>query len=251
MRYKTAFVTGASSGIGRALALELGKKGVHVALAARRASELEALAKEIRQAGGHATPYALDVTDADDVRKTIRGADDELGGLDLVIANAGRGGERWAGKLRYEDCSDTIQVNVNGAVATLLAVIDRMAQRKRGHVVGISSLAQYRGLPRNAAYSASKAFLSSFLESLRIDLRSVQVSVTDVRPGFVRTPMTATGKHRMPFMVEPAEAADVIVRGIERREAVVAFPWQLATVVRSASVLPPALYDWGVSRAKG
>ncbi len=249
--HRTALITGASSGIGEALARRLAADGVEVALAARRAEALEALAKDIRGAGGQARVYPVDVTDVEDVHRTVRRADDEMGGLDLVVANAGIGRERWAGKLSWEDCEPTIRVNVDGAVATLVAVLDRMAERKRGHVVGISSLAQYRGLPHNAVYSASKAFLSTFLEGLRVDLRGAGVAVTDVRPGFVRTPMTAKNKHPMPWMLDACDAADIVWRGIRRREPVVAFPWQLVTVIRSASMLPPAIYDRAVARAKG
>jgi short-subunit dehydrogenase len=249
--HRTALVTGASSGIGEALARKLAGEGVEVALAARRAESLERLAKELRGAGGRARVYPLDVCNVDDVRETIRRADDEMGGLDLVVANAGVGRERWAGKLTWNDCEPTIRVNVDGAVATLIAVLDRMVERQHGHIVGISSLAQYRGLPRNAVYSASKAFLSTFLEGLRVDLRRSSVSVTDVRPGFVRTPMTAENEHPMPWLVSAERAADIIYRGIRSRDAVVAFPWQLATVVRSASMLPAAIYDRAVSRAKG
>jgi short-subunit dehydrogenase len=129
--------------------------------------------------------------------------------------------------------------------------MDRMVERKRGHLVGISSMAQYRGLPKSAVYSASKAFLSTFLEGMRVDLRSAGISITDVRPGFVRTELTAKNKHPMPWLMNADQAADIIARGIEKREPVVAFPWQLAAVVRSASVLPPAIYDRAVSRARG
>jgi len=251
MDYRTAFITGASSGIGRALAKKLAGEGVEVALAARRAESLEELARELRSDGGSARVYPLDVQNVEDVRETMRRADDEMGGIDLVVANAGVGRERWSGKLRWKDCEPTLAVNVSGATATLISLVDRMTERKRGHLVGISSLAQYRAMPKNAIYSASKAFLSTFLEGLRVDLRNVGVAVTDVRPGFVRTPMTADNKFSMPWLVEPDEAASIIYRGIQKQEPVVAFPWQLATVARSATVLPAAIYDRAVTRAKG
>src|SRR5687768_6874352 len=201
MTLRTAFITGASSGIGAALARRLASRGTLVCLAARREPELRDLAQRIRGDGGRAHIYPLDVADPEKTEATVQQADDEHGGLDLVVANAGIGEEKWAGRLRWEDCRATIQINVIGAVATLTAVLPRMAERRRGHLVGISSLAQYRGLPKNAAYSGSKAFLSVFLEGLRVDLRDLGVGVTDVRPGFVRTPMTAKHKHPMPFML--------------------------------------------------
>lgn len=185
----------------------------------------------------------LDVRDANATAALVRRVDEEVGGLDLIVANAGVGGLRWAGELRWEDCSPMLEVNVSGALATLTAVLPRMVERRRGHLVAVSSMAAYRGLPHNALYSGTKAFLSTFLESLRVDLAGTGVAVTDARPGFVRTAMTEGVGSPTPFMVEPQEAAVRIVRGIARREAVVAFPWPTATLVRSMRLLPPPIYD--------
>ncbi|MFN7134677.1 MAG: SDR family NAD(P)-dependent oxidoreductase, partial [Myxococcales bacterium] len=174
---------------------------MEVALAARRADLLEGIAADIRQAGGRARVYELDVADAGRVVEVMQRADDELGGIDLVIANAGIGTQRASRKLTWEDCAPTLAVNVAGATATLTALRTRMVERRRGHLVGVSSLAGYRGLPGSATYCASKAYLSVFLESLRADLRAEGVAVTDIRPGFVRTPMTAKNRFPMPFML--------------------------------------------------
>lgn len=251
MHYRTAFLTGASSGIGATLAKRLAQQGLEVGLAARRADALEALADEIRGHGGRARIYPLDVSDPQATLDTLTHADDEMQGLDLVIANAGVGKEKWAGKVSWEDCQAILDVNVRGAVATLSALAPRMAERKRGHLVGISSLAGYRGLPRNGLYSASKAFLTTYLEGLRVDLRSVGVAVTDVQPGFVRTPMTAQNDFHMPFLMDVDQATDIILRGIERRDAVVAFPWQLAKAMRAASLIPAGIWDATINRARG
>lgn len=250
-QYRTAFVTGASSGIGAALCKRLAFEGLEVALAARREEQLEQLASEIRTNGGKARVYPLDVTDPEATIATLQRADDEMEGIDIVVANAGMGSERWLGKLTWDEAKALIGVNVNGAVATLIALVPRMVERKRGHLVGVSSLAQYRGLPRNGIYSASKSFVANFLEGLRVDLRSTGVAVTDVRPGFVRTPMTDKNNFHMPFLVEADDAADIIWKGIRKKDALVAFPWQLATLVRSTLVLPPALWDRAVTRARG
>lgn len=251
MDYRTAFITGASSGIGRALAATLAARGTEVCIAARRADELEKLAGEIRTSGGKVRVYPLDVSDPDETESTIQRADDDVGGIDLVIANAGVSASCWGGKLCWRDAQASIQINVIGATATVTALLPRMVERKRGHLVGISSLAQYRGLPKSSVYSGTKAYLSTFLEGLRVDLRGTGVFVTDVRPGFVRTPMTAKNTHPMPFMIDCAEAVDIVLRGIDRRSPVVAFPWQLATIVRSATIIPAAIYDRAVARARG
>jgi len=252
MECRTAFVTGASSGIGRALCLRLAREGVEVCLAARRRDLLDTLASEISGAGGTARVYVLDVTAPENAQATIRQADDDVGGLDLIVANAGVGRERWSGKLQWaEDCESIVAVNVTGAVVTLTAVLPRMVERRRGHLVGISSLGGLRALPRNATYCASKAFLSTFLEGIRMDLRGTGVSITDVRPGFVRTPMTARNEHPMPLMVDAPDAADAIFAGIRDRATEVAFPWPLATLARSARFLPNAVYERAVLRARG
>ncbi|NCQ59742.1 MAG: SDR family NAD(P)-dependent oxidoreductase [Myxococcales bacterium] len=245
----SAFITGASSGIGKAICLRLAADGYRLGLAARRVDELEDLAATIRSKGGEAEVFRVDVSDTAAATEAVRAADDTFGGLDLVIANAGVGRQRWAGKARFSDIEPTLSVNVMGAAATLVAVLPRMVERGRGHLVGVSSLAGYRGLPKSAAYSGSKAFLRVFLEGLRVDLRGTSVAVTDVQPGFVRTPMTDDNKNPMPFLVEPEVAADHIARGIARRAAVVSFPWQLATLVRGSQALPNGVWDRALGKA--
>ncbi len=240
--YRTAFVTGASSGIGEALARKLAAEGIEVVLAARRAGSLRAIATEIGRAGGKAYVRSLDVSDPRVAVEAIQALDDELGGLDLVVANAGRGEGKWGGKLEYDDCAPVIALNVAGATATLTAVLPRMVARGRGHLVGISSLAAYRGLPKFAAYCASKAYLSTFLESLRIDLRGTGVHVTDIRPGFVKTELTKDNG-KMPFAMTAEAAAETIWRAIRTQKAVHAFPLPTATATRVATLLPGPVYD--------
>lgn len=242
---RTALVTGASSGIGAALARRLAREGIEVVLAARRTAALHELAATITSEGGKAHVLALDVCDPEQTTAKIQAIDDELGGLDLVVANAGVGQSRWAGKLDWEACSSVIDVNVRGAVATLVAVLPRMVERGRGRVVGISSVAQYRGLPRNAAYSASKAFLSVFLESLRVDLRHTGVSVTDVRPGFVDTPLSASVP-RKPFEIDADAAAKLIVEAVARRQRVLVFPLPMRMMGSLLTVMPDAIYERAV-----
>jgi short-subunit dehydrogenase len=241
--YRTALVTGASSGLGRGLALWFARRGVKVYAAARRRDNLEALADEARASGASIEPVELDVSDADATVARLRELDEACGGLDLVIANAGVGQETNARRLQWERASHIIDVNVIGATATLCAVLPRMVERNRGHLVGVASLAAWRGLPRNAAYSASKAFLSTFMESLRVDLRGTGVRVTCIYPGFVKSAMTASNKFPMPFLLETDEAARMMGEAILRGESAYAFPWQLAGLMRLVKVLPNSLYD--------
>ncbi|MFV8750129.1 SDR family NAD(P)-dependent oxidoreductase [Nannocystaceae bacterium ST9] len=239
---RTALITGASSGIGAALARALARQGIEVVIAARREAALRELASTIEAEGGKARVLALDVREPEATVEAIQAIDAELGGLDLVVANAGVGQQRWAGKLDWQACSQVIDVNVRGAVATLVAVLPKMVERGRGRLVGISSVAQYRGLPKNAAYSASKAFLSTFLESLRVDLRRTGVSVTDVRPGFVDTPLSAAVP-RKPFEIDADAAARLIVDAVDRRRRVLVFPLPMRMLGALLTVMPAAIYE--------
>ena len=240
---RTALVTGASSGIGSALAQLLARHGITVALVARRASELQNVADRITSEGGRSIVVPVDVSDPIAVTEAVKRVDAELDGLDLVVANAGVAVTRWSGKLVWDDCASTIGVNVVGATATLVAAIPGMIARGRGHLVGVSSLAAYRGLPKLAVYSASKAYLSSLLEALRIDLASKNITVSDVRPGYVRTAMNENTKGKMPLSLDASQAAQQIFDAILAKKALHAFPLPVASAMRSMSWLPIALYD--------
>ena len=241
MAHSSALITGASSGIGAALARRLAGEGTLVVLAARREDALRELADSIAAAGGQARIEVLDVSDPERTEARVRELDEELG-LEVVVANAGIGGSRWGGQLQWEHCAKVIAVNVSGAVATLTGAIPGMVSRKRGVLVGVSSIAQYRGLPSSATYCASKAFLSTFLESLRIDLHSAGVAVVDVRPGFVDTPMTE-GMKSKPFAVDVDDAAAIIAKGIARKRKVVAFPTPMKWVGHALQVMPKNIYE--------
>jgi len=244
MSYTTALITGASSGMGRGLALALAKRGTKVYAAARRRPELESLAKE---APGIEI-LELDVADADHTEAVIREID-QSDPLDLVVANAGIGIFTPGDRLVWKDAQKVLQVNVMGAIATLCAAAPGMVERGRGHLAGVSSLAAFRGLPQNAAYSASKAALSMFLESIRLDLAGTGVDVTAICPGFVRTPMTE-GLGKLPFIVDLDRAVDIIVAGLDAKEAVCAFPTVQAFPMRALGLLPPTVYDFVGQRLK-
>ena len=246
MAFTSALITGASSGIGATLARHLAAGGTKVVLAARREEALLELEAEITAAGGKAEIQVLDVSDPEHTEAVVRGLDERLD-FDLVIANAGVGKERWAGKLSWEDCRQVIMVNVCGAVATLTGAIPGMIARGHGHLVGISSVAQYRGLPRNASYSASKAFLSTFLESMRIDLHGTGVSVTDVRPGFVDTPMSASVKQKF-LEVDTDYAAKTILNAVDHRRGVLVFPPGMAALGKVLDVMPRFIYEPAMRR---
>lgn len=245
--FRTALITGASGGIGRGLAVWFARRGVQVFGAARRMEELKVLAREL-QGQGEVIPVCLDVTNARKTLEIIRAIDDTCGGLDLVVANAAVALETPGDAPSWDAVERMIDVNVRGAAATLSAVADRMASRGRGHLAGMSSLAAGRGAPRNSAYCASKAFLTTFLEGMRIDLAPRGVKVTTIHPGFVRTPGTAGNAFKMPFLLELDDAVDRIGRAILRGDSEYSFPWQSVTVVKLSRLLPNALWDRAARR---
>lgn len=249
--FSTAFITGASSGIGRALALELAGRGTQVAIAGRRVAALEQLEREIAARaktdgeGGRAVVIPLDVSDPAAVEEAIKRADAELGSLDLVIANAGISQATPAPLLSVKATNELIDVNVRGAIATLVAAIPVMVAQQRGHLVGVSSLAGQRGLPGYGAYSASKAALSTFLETLRVELGPLGIDVTDVQPGFVDTPMAKKIGEKAYFMWPAERAAETIVRRLSHSLAppVISFPLPLAAATMMSRMLPSFLFD--------
>jgi short-subunit dehydrogenase len=223
------------------------RRGVRVYAVARRMDRLQALSREPDVAGKIQT-VQLDVSDANEVRRQIQEIDTACGGLDLIIANAGVGLETRGKRMVWENVEQTIRVNVMGAAATLCAVLDRMVERNRGHLVGVSSLAGWRGFRGLAGYSASKAFLATFLEGLRVDLRNTSIKVTCIYPGFVKSEMTAQNKFKMPFLLDVEDAVDRMGRAIVAGQSEFAFPWQLSGMMRVLRLLPNSLYDAAARR---
>ena len=240
--YRRALVTGASSGIGRSLALWLAARGTIVVAAGRRRALLDELRAEAAAQGGVIEALELDVAKVAEVRERVSELDGHDGGLDLVVANAGVGVLTSARRFDWEACERTLRVNVMGAAATLTAPLPGMLARGRGHLVGIASLAAVRGLPGNGPYSASKAFLRSFMESLRLDLSTTPLRTTCVFPGFVKSEMTAGNRFPMPFLLETDDAAARIGRAILAQRAEFWFPWPMAVATRALGLLPGPLY---------
>ena len=241
-----ALVTGASSGIGRALSLKLAARGIELWVAARRRPELDTLVQEITAAGGRAHALPLDVSDPTATAARMTALDAESGGIDLVVANAGIGGELAAREVDQTPWSDTLrlmQVNFLGAVATLEPFIRPMLQRGHGQLVGVSSMAADVPLPRGAAYGASKAGLSFWLEAADIGLRPRGVACTRVHPGFVRTALTEGASFATPFLMELEPAIRIIDRGIARRARMIRFPLGMAAAAQAGNALPLGLRD--------
>ena len=241
------FITGASSGIGEALARHYAPTSASLGLAARRKTELDALAASL---SAKCATYPLDVTDERAVAQAATDYIQRFGAPDLVIANAGvsvgtRGDELAdVGKLRR-----VLDVNVAGLAATLAAFAPAMRAARSGTLCGIASVAGFRGLPGAGAYSSSKAAAISWLEALRVELHGSGVSVVTICPGYVDTPMTQVNRYRMPFLLPADEAARRIARAIAAKRRLAVIPWQMAIIGRMLRMLPSALYDRASARA--
>jgi short-subunit dehydrogenase len=242
---QVAVVTGASSGIGRALARALAADGAKVGLIARRKDQLETLAGEVAASGGTAAVAAADVGDRAQAQAAVEEVRGRLGPINLLVANAGVGAPTLIDPMNVGDVEKMLRVNVLGVVYAIDAVLPEMLHRGCGHLAAVSSLAAYKGLPGESAYCASKAAVNTFLEGLRIQLRDRGITVTTVCPGFVLTPMTEINDFDMPWLLQPDEAARRIVGALRRKKAVYNFPWQMTLLMKVTAWLP----DWVMARS--
>jgi len=241
---KVVLITGASSGIGRGLALELARRGAKLGLVARRRELLEELVSEI---GSQNQPDVLllpaDVQDQQSMRAAAERLLAAFGRIDVLIANAGIGVTNSAAEFDAAKLAAVINVNVIGAGNSVQAVLPEMIARGSGQLVVISSLAAYRGLPKSAAYCASKAAVSAMFESFRLDLGPLGIDVTIIHPGFIKTPLTAGRRARLPWLMACETAVKQILRAVEKRKQSYAFPWQLAFLARLGMIVPNFIYD--------
>ena len=241
---KVAVVTGASSGIGWAMAKILAAEGCRVGLVARREDSLQALAAEIAAAGGSATVAAADVADRGQVEAAVAKIRQALGPIDLLVANAGVGKPTTLDPVNISEVETMIRVNLLGVIYAFTAVMPEMLARKSGQLVAVSSIAAYRGLPGESAYCASKAAVNVYLDGLRIHLRGTGVTVTTICPGFVKTPMTADATFPMPWVMEADNAARRIVRAIKAGRKVYNFPQRLHLLAKLSRWLPDRMVGW-------
>lgn len=239
---RSILITGASSGIGAALARRYAGEGVALFLGGRHAARLEAVAAACRAKGAAAQTAAVEVTDAAGMQAWINGADDAAP-LDLVVANAGVSAGTGGGGEGCEQTRRLFQVNVLGKVNTVMPALTRMRPRRHGQVAIMSSLAGFRGFPGAPAYCGSKAAVRLWGESLRADLAHEGIGVSVLCPGYIDTAMTAGNGFRMPMLMGADRAAERIRRGLAANRARIAFPLPVYLAVRLLAALPPALVD--------
>jgi short-subunit dehydrogenase len=237
------WLTGASQGIGRAVALELADRGAVTVLTARNEEHLEELRTAVETRGGKAMVKPGDVTDLDRMRQIGAEIEAELGAVDILIANAGTHLESAPESFDSTGYLELMRINYGGMLHCVEAVVDGMIERRSGRIVGVASLAGYRGVPKAAAYSASKGAVINFLQSMRFHLADHNVGVTIVNPGFVRTPLTDRNDFHMPFLMEADRAARVMCDGIARGRAELSFPFPFSTTIALMRIIPHPIYN--------
>ncbi len=247
MAWQVVWITGASTGIGRSLALKLARTGVKVAISARSADKLTELAAT--QANLFAFP--LDVTDAAATARVHGEIVQSLGPIDLAILNAGSWEPMSSGRFDSAVLERTYTTNVFGVTRALQHLTPAMRERRAGHIALVASVAGWRGLPKSIAYGSSKAALIHIAECLKSDLAGTGIDISIINPGFVDTPLTQRNDFPMPFIITPDAAADRIIRGLERRKFEIAFPWQMAVILKTMRILPYWLYFWLMRRSRG
>lgn len=212
-------------------------------LSARREELLQRLSEEIGEAGGRAAAYPSDVMDRDGLLAAIGRCEEEMGPIDLLVANAGVSTYASPEELDAREVERVFRINFLGAVTAAEGVLQGMLARGRGHIVVVSSLASFQGLPLHGSYCATKAAMNNFFESLRLDLVKRGVDVTIIAPGFVKTPMTDHHRYPMPFLMELDPALDIMERGILKKKKLVRFPAPLSTAAWWGRILPRGLFD--------
>lgn len=231
-------ITGASSGLGEYLAVELAARGHAIGLIARRESALNEVAAKVRAHGVACAVAPADVTDREALHAAVRAIEATLGATDLLVANAGAGDDCAATRLDARKIAAMFRLNVEGVAYAFEAVLPAMLARGGGHVAAVSSLAGWRGISGAAGYSATKAAVSTLLEGWRAELAPFGVAVTTIHPGFVKTPLTDKNRFPMPFLMAPEAAARVMADGLLARRREVNFPRPMVLFMRLVRALP-------------
>jgi len=243
---EVVWITGASSGLGAALASRLAQAGRKVAVSARRNEKLVALAADA-PGPGKLYPAALDTENQEEVAAAVERIEREVGPIGQAVLNAGTHRSVDPRALAVEDFRKLVEVNLMGTVNCLAAVLPPMLERQRGRIAIVASVAGYRGLPTSAAYGMTKAGLINLAEALRVELAPCGIVVQVVNPGFVRTPLTDRNPFPMPFLMEPQDAAEALFRGLQSDRFEIAFPRRFVAMMKLLRCLP-APFAFAVTR---
>jgi short-subunit dehydrogenase len=235
-------ITGASSGIGESLALAYAAQGIRLGLLGRKQARLEALAHALKEKGAETWIAVVDVTDRAAMAKILMDADDAQP-IDLIYANAGISGGTFGKGESEVQARAIFATNVEGVLNTVHPLLPRMTARRKGQIALMASLASFRGFPGAPAYCGSKAAVRLYGEGLRGSAARFGVEVNVICPGYIDTPMTQVNGFPMPFLMKPERCAEIIVEGLKRNKARIAFPWPTYTMAWLLGVLPPSWTD--------
>ncbi len=245
---KTILITGASSGIGCELAKQLAKENCNLILLARRKEILDSLAQEIKTESNSVFTYKCDIKNKSGVRNTFDDLRKKLNYVDIGILNSAVNNRMSTESFNSELADETFQVNVLGMIYCIEELLKDFLPRKSGTIVGVSSIADVRGFPKSGLYGSSKAAVSTFLESLRIELKAKNIKVITVRPGFIITPMTSQNNFKMPFLMNVTKAAEIIINGIKTEKNIIEFPVGTVLGAKILKLLPNLIFDYLASK---
>ncbi len=240
----SVLITGASSGIGEALAYAYAGKNSTIGLVARRGDILDKVAEKCRAAGSEVYTYPVDITDESEVIHAVQNFYQETGKIDLVIANAGVGGRD---NLKRGDLTDTnriLSTNILGVSNAVIPCLPNMIKQNKGHIVIVSSIAGFRGMVDHGAYSASKAAVRILADGWRFELSKYQIHVTTICPGFIDTPLVNKNRFPMPFLMDAETAALKIRSAIAKNKRCYVFPWQWRLLLPLIRIIPDRLIQW-------
>lgn len=243
LKNKVVLVTGASSGIGKHLSLLLAKEDCKLILLSRRIKELEKLSGSIK-ANKNLKIYKCDVSDLEQVEIIYNQIINEFGKVDIAVLNAGVGHQVKIQDFDINQAKESFDTNVFGVLNFFKVLLPDFISRRSGYIIGVSSMADVRGFVNSGIYCASKSALTKILESFRIELKSFNVKVITIRPGFVQTPMTDKNKFHMPFLLQPERAAEIILNGIKKEKSIIQFPLPIYLASELIRNLPNSLFEF-------
>jgi short-subunit dehydrogenase len=241
---KVILLTGASSGIGLALAEELSKQKCKLAILARRKDRLDQLADKLKNNGSEILPIKCDVTSQSDLKNSINIIKEKFGDIDIAILNAGTSKRVLAENAEPSAGKEIFDVNVFGIINFVTELVENFKVRRNGIIVGVSSLSDVRGFPKSGLYCASKSAASTFLESLRVELSPFNIKVLTVKPGYVKTPMTDKNEFPMPFLMQANKAAKIILKGIKKEKKIIQFPLPIVLGTKLIRLIPNFMFDY-------
>jgi short-subunit dehydrogenase len=246
---KVILITGASTGIGKEMAKMLAKENCSLALIARRSELLNKLAKQINTNNQNIRTYVCDVAKPDEVKNVFTKIREQFKKVDIAILNAGVGSKSSADDYTYKNAKKIFDVNVLGIVNCVENLLPDFIKLRDGMIIGVSSLADSRGWQGSGFYCASKAAATILLENLSLELQRFNIKVISVKPGFVATPMTATNKFPMPFLMSAKKAANIIIEGIKKEKRIIQFPLPTVLGAKLMRIVPDYLFEY-ISRKK-